>query len=72
MRLAADIDHETFTRKHTKTRDQLASIMPQLDMLNRSHDETAELAEKIFLNFGKHFRSNGLPLITRRILEIVF
>ena len=72
MRLAEDIDQETFTRKHTETRDQLASIMLQLDVMDRSHNETAELAEKSFLNFGKHFRSNGLPLITRRILEIVF
>lgn len=28
--------------------DRLASIRPQLDVLDRSHDETAELAEKVF------------------------
>ena len=28
--------------------DRLASITLQLDVLNRSHDETAELAAKVF------------------------
>jgi site-specific DNA recombinase len=29
-------------------RDQLASIKLQLDVMDRSHNETAELAEKVF------------------------
>jgi site-specific DNA recombinase len=29
-------------------RDRLASIKLQLDVLDRSHDETAELAAKVF------------------------
>jgi site-specific DNA recombinase len=47
-RLAEDIDQETFARKHTEFRDRLASIKLQLDVLDRSHDETAALASKVF------------------------
>ena len=48
MRLADEIDETTFARKHTEMRDRLASIKLQLDVLNRSHDETTELAAKVF------------------------
>jgi site-specific DNA recombinase len=47
LRLAEDIDQETLARKHMETRDRLASIKLQLDVLDRSHDETAELATKV-------------------------
>ncbi|MBX3439739.1 MAG: recombinase family protein, partial [Planctomycetaceae bacterium] len=43
MRLSEDIDQELFAKKHTELRDRLASIKLQLDVLDRSHDETAEL-----------------------------
>ncbi len=41
------IDQELFAKKHTELRDRLASIKLQLDVLDRSHDETAELAAKV-------------------------
>src|SRR5206468_3005913 len=48
MRLGEEVDQNTFARKHTEIRDRLASIKLQLDVLDRSHDETAELATKAF------------------------
>ena len=44
MRLADDLDEDTFARKHTEIWDRLASIKLQRDVLDLSHDETAELA----------------------------
>ena len=38
LRLAEDIDQETFARKHMEMRDRLAAIKLQLDVLDRSHD----------------------------------
>jgi hypothetical protein len=46
MRLSDDIDQELFAKKHTELRDRLVSIKLQIDVLDRSHDETAELATK--------------------------
>ena len=74
MRLAEDIDQDTFARKHTEMRDKLASIKLQLDVLDRSHDETAELAAKVF-ELSQTLRSQWLTAdyaAKRRILEIVF
>ncbi len=48
LRLGDDVDQDTFAKKHTELRDRLASIKLQLDVLDRSHDETAELAAKVF------------------------
>ena len=48
MRLAEEIDEATFARKHTEMRDRLASIKLQLNMLDRSQDETADLAARVF------------------------
>ena len=48
LRLSEDIHQETFARKHMEMRDRLAAIKLQLDVLDRSHDETAELAAKVF------------------------
>ncbi|MCA9047670.1 MAG: recombinase zinc beta ribbon domain-containing protein, partial [Planctomycetaceae bacterium] len=48
LRLADDIDQETYARKGTELRDRLASIKLQLDALDRSHDELADLASKVF------------------------
>ena len=48
MRLADDVDQEMFARKSTEIRDRLASIKLQLEALDRSHDENAELASKVF------------------------
>ncbi len=63
LRLSDDVDHETYGRKSTELRDRLASIKLQLDALDRSHDERAELATKV-LNFRKRSVSNGLQQIT--------
>ena len=74
LRLADDIDQETFARKHTEMRDRLASIKLQLDVLDRSHDETAELAAKVF-ELSQTLRQQWLTAdyaAKRRILEIVF
>ena len=73
LRLADDIDQETFARKHTEIRDRLASIKLQLDALDRSHDETAELASKVF-ELSQTLRQQWLTAdyaAKRRILEIV-
>jgi hypothetical protein len=43
-----DIDQQTFGCKQTEFRDRLASIKLQLDAVDRSHDEMAELAVKAF------------------------
>ncbi len=48
MRLNQEIDEATFGSKSTELRDRLASIKLQLDDIDRSHDETAELASKVF------------------------
>ena len=72
--LSEDIDQETFARKHTEMRDRLASIKLQRDVLDRSHDETAELAAKVF-ELSQKLRQQWLTAdyaAKRRILEIVF
>jgi hypothetical protein len=72
--MADDIDQETFARKHTELRDRLASIKLQLDVLDRAHDETAELASKVF-ELSQTLRQQWLTAdydAKRRILEIVF
>ena len=54
-------------------RDRLASIKLQLDVLDRSHDETAELAAKVF-ELLQTLRQQWLTAdyaAKRRILEIV-
>ncbi|MBX3443853.1 MAG: recombinase family protein [Planctomyces sp.] len=73
LRLADDIDQATFARKSTELRDRLASIKLQLDALDRSHDETAELASKVF-ELSQTLRQQWLTAdynAKRRILEIV-
>ena len=55
-------------------RDRLASIKLQLDVLDRSHDETAELAAKVF-ELLQTLRQQWLTAdyaAERRLLEIVF
>jgi hypothetical protein len=44
LRIDAQIDEATFARKNTELRDRVARIK----LLDRSHDETAELAVKVF------------------------
>ena len=67
-------DQETFARKHMEMRDRLASIKLQLDVLDRSHDETAELSAKV-VELSQTLRSQWLTAdysTKRRILDIVF
>lgn len=73
LRLGEEVDQDTFARKHTELRDRLASIKLQLDVLDRSHDETAELAAKVFeLSQTLQNTWNSADYATkRRILEIV-
>lgn len=73
LRLADDIDQETFGRKGTEIRDRLASAKLQLEALDRSHDENAELASKVF-ELSQTLRQQWLSAdydAKRRILEIV-
>ncbi|MCQ3921340.1 MAG: recombinase family protein [Planctomycetes bacterium] len=73
LRLAEDVDQETFARKHTELRDRLASIKLQLDVLDRSHDETAELAAKAF-ELSQTLQEQWVTAdytAKRRLLEIV-
>ena len=74
MRLAGEIDEATFARKHTEMRDQLASIKVRLDMLDRSQDETADLAARVF-ELSETICQQWLTAdytAKRRMLEIVF
>ena len=73
MRLSEDIDQELFAKKHMELRDRLASIKLQLDVLDRSHDETAELAAKVF-ELSQTLKEQWLTAdysTKRRLLEIV-
>jgi site-specific DNA recombinase len=42
LRINDQIDQDTFAGKQTQLRDRLPKIKLQLDVLDRSHDETAE------------------------------
>ena len=73
LRLGDDIDQETYARKSTELRDRLASIKLQLDAVDRSHDELAELASKVF-ELSQTLREKWVTAdydAKRRILEIV-
>lgn len=74
MRLADDLDQETFAKKQTELRDRFSQIKLQLDVLDRSHDESSELASRVFelsqTLTEKWFKSDLFE--KRRILEIVF
>src|SRR6185437_1507351 len=66
-------DQELIARKATEIRDRLASIKLQIDALDRCHDETAELASKVF-ELSQTLRQQWLSAdydAKRRILEIV-
>jgi DNA invertase Pin-like site-specific DNA recombinase len=73
LRLADQIDDDTFAAKQTEIRDRLARIRLQLDVLDRSHDETAELALKAFELSQTLVEKwlNADYATKRRILEIV-
>ena len=73
MRLANDVDQETYARKSMEIRDRIASIKLQLDAVDRSRDEMGELASKVF-ELSQTLRARWLSADCdekRRILEIV-
>jgi site-specific DNA recombinase len=73
MRLAEEVDQELFARKAMQLRDRVASIKLQIDAVDRSHDETAELASKVF-ELSQTLRQQWVTAdydSKRRILEIV-
>lgn len=73
LRIDDQIDEEMFVRKQPEVRDRLASIKLQLDVVDRSHDETAELTLKVF-ELSQTLQDQWLttdPAAKRRILEIV-
>ena len=74
LRIDDQIDEATFARKNTELRDRVARIKLQLDVIDRSHDETAELAVKVF-ELSQTLRQQWLTAdyaSKRRIMEIVF
>ncbi|MDA1213849.1 MAG: recombinase family protein, partial [Planctomycetota bacterium] len=74
MRLREDIDQDTYAAKQTQLRDRLASIKLQRDALDRSHDEVADLASRVF-ELSQTLTQKWLSADVfekRRILEIVF
>ena len=74
MRLAEAIDEATFAAKQTELRDRLSNIKLQLDVLDRSHDEFADLASKVF-ELSQRITCKWLTADIpekRQILEIVF
>ncbi len=73
MRLDDELDQEIFARKHQQIRDRMASTKLQLDVLDRSKDETAELAVKVF-ELSQTLKEKWLTAdysTKRRLLEIV-
>ena len=73
MRLADQLDQDTFAAKHTELRDRLASIKLQLESVDRTTQELAELALKVF-ELSQTLTEKWLTAdyaTKRRILEIV-
>lgn len=48
LHLSGDVDQLTFANNQMELRGRVASIKLQLDAVNRSHDEMADLAVKAF------------------------
>jgi site-specific DNA recombinase len=74
LRIDDHIDHDTYACKKTQLMDRLTKIKLQFDRLDRSHDETAELAVKVF-GPSQTLRQQWLTAdyaANRRIFEIVF
>ena len=73
LRIKDQIVGVTFNRKQTELRDRLASIMLQLEVLNRSRDENAEIMPKVF-ELSQTLRQRWLTTDyaeKRKILEII-
>ncbi len=48
LRIEGQLNDDTFNRKQTELCDRQASILLQMEVLNRSRDENAELASRVF------------------------
>ncbi len=73
LRLGGEIEQDSFAKKSTELRDRLARIKLQLEAVDRTHDENADLASQVF-ELSQTLRSKWLTAdygIKRRILEIV-
>lgn len=73
LRIDGLINDDTFNRKQAELLDRLASIMLQIEVLNRSPDENAELASTVF-ELSQTLREKWLAADyheKRKILEIV-
>ena len=74
LRLADEVDETVFAGKQTELRDRLANIKLQIEAVDRSHDETAELASRVF-ELSQTLTQKWVEADVfekRRILEIVF
>ncbi len=74
LRIDDQIDEATFNRKQTEMRDRLSAIMLQLEILNRTRDENAEITSKVF-ELSQTLRQRWLIANyaeKRKILEIVW
>ncbi len=74
MRLQDELDQDSYAAKQTQLRDRLASIKLQRDAIDRAHDETADLASKVF-ELSQTLTEKWVSadcFEKRRILEIVF
>ena len=74
QRLRDEVDQDAYAAKQTQLRDRLAAIKLQRDALDRSHDETADLASRVF-ELSQTLTQKWLTADVfekRRILEIVF
>jgi site-specific DNA recombinase len=73
LRIAGEIDPDTFAAKQTQLRDREAFLKLQLDSIDRGKDENAELAGKVF-ELSQTLRDKWLTAdfdVKRKILEIV-
>jgi site-specific DNA recombinase len=74
LRIAGEIDEETFSQKQTELRDRYSAIKLQLDVLDRSQDENADLTSKVF-ELSQTLRERWLTADyaeKRKILDIVW
>ena len=74
LRIREEIDLDTFAKKQTELRDRLTKLKLQLDVIDRSHDEMADLAVKVF-ELSQMLSQKWLTAdyaTKRRIMEIVF
>jgi hypothetical protein len=74
MRLAGDVDADLFANKQVGLRDRMENLKLELDALDHSYDETADIAERV-IELSQILRQQWTTAdcaAKRRILEIVF